>query len=286
MIPRRSEEAMAARRRRERVAMSADPALPVALLRTFSIRRVLRLSLRVGFTALPQLALLGIVFFLPVYLLVWLLPAATPATAGERTKGLGGIGLVALLTLFVMQGAVVALVFRKLRGERPDVFASIRSGVVRCVPIVAIAIVMALMNFVGAFFVGLLVAAIHPVCMILGIFPLLILVSWSVAIPATVVERISPFQALARSAELTKGQRLRIFGALLAFAFLFLFAAILAAEVVNAVTPVASRVRTIVSPVYSALFGSFLSVWPAVVYHELRETKEGIGLDQLASVFQ
>jgi len=37
---------------------------------------------------------------------------------------------------------------------------------------------------------------------------------------------------------------------------------------------------------FTAVLGSFPAVVPAVIYHELRESREGIGLDQLASVFQ
>jgi len=104
-----------------------------------------------------------------------------------------------------------------------------------------------------------------------------------VAQPVCVVERLGPNASLRRSRELTKGYRWAIFGL---FIFLFIVALLASVGAVTVITlligPVAGAVGQFVS---EAFIGAFGAVLYAVAYSGLREAKEGVSVDELASVF-
>jgi len=263
--------------------MEVDPAVDRVLRhRSFSVRSVVGGACRVWFTSLHHLLVIGVVFLAPAALLT-LIP-------GEETRIETRVGLVVLASIplsFLMQGAIVAFVFQRRLGERPRVFASIRSGLARTFAVLSVALITGFAIGVLMLFVGVLVRAFSPLFGLLNLLLIPLFVSWSVAIPAAVVEKLPATSAIARSMHLTKGARLKIFGAFLmmcalfyALEFVILLPLMLALRGVKLAETTWFFVAT------AMLLASFVSVWPAVVYHELRETKEGIGLEQLASVFQ
>ena len=100
--------------------------------------------------------------------------------------------------------------------------------------------------------------------------------------------------SLARSAELTKRKRLHVFAA---FAILLLLAAAISevlaqafrrfvtAPPATASGPEEPLQNLVVRGVAAVLGGIMGSVLPVVIYHDLHESKEGIGLEQLAGSF-
>jgi hypothetical protein len=263
----------------------ADPAsAPAVPMRRFSGRNVVNGSIRVWVTTLPQLTLICAAFLLPAFALSWL-----PIQSADRNRFEGLLGLVSAIAFFLTQGAIVALVFQKLREERPNVFASIRAGITRILSVLGIAFLVFLTISVSSFVVSLLIVAVSRSLALLTVllvpFFVLLFVGWSVAVPAAVVERLPPGRALARSMRLTKGVRLRIFGTLVPVAFVVFVGAFVSGLVVDSIDEGIGVVASI-RGVFWAVFGSLPSVWSVVAYHELRESKEGIGLEQLASVFQ
>jgi MFS family permease len=255
-------------------------------MRRFSGRNVVNGSIRVWATTLPQLTLICAAFLAPTFALSWFL-----RTGVGKEEFQGILGLVSSIAFFLTQSAIVALVFQKLRQERPNVFASLRAGITRIFSVLGIALVVCLTIFAFFFVVSALTVA-APDLFVLALFPVLfvpffvlLFVAWSVAVPAAVVERLSPGKALARSMRLTKGVRLRVFGTLVAVVFVVIVGGFVLGLVRGAIDE-EFGVITLIAGVFWAAFGSLLSVWSVVAYHELRESKEGIGLDQLASVFQ
>ena len=101
-----------------------------------------------------------------------------------------------------------------------------------------------------------------------------------------VVELFGPWSALARSARLTKGERGRIFVVWLVCLLVWWIFTALVTAVLDAFGNESGMSGVLVRLFFTAVLGSFPAVVPAVIYHELRESREGIGLDQLASVFQ
>src|SRR5262245_1805593 len=117
--------------------VAADPALVVPA-RSFSIGLVLRDSLRVWFTTLPKLALASVIAMAPWFGLLWLVALALKSGGGSggtpprreemrETVLLAALAtsLVVSLSLFAVQGAVVNLVFQKLRGQPTSVVKTV-----------------------------------------------------------------------------------------------------------------------------------------------------------------
>jgi len=119
---------------------------------------------------------------------------------------------------------------------------------------------------------------------------------WYVFVPSCVVERLGPIKSLNRSAELTKGCRLKIFALyLLFFAIIgglgtvgFIFVGVLSVLMIW-VSPFLLMFFLLFQPVIhiviSAPVMAFAQVMIAVTYYELRSVKEGISVDNLANVF-
>jgi hypothetical protein len=115
------------------------------------------------------------------------------------------------------------------------------------------------------------------------LFNLIISLVFHVALPAAIVERLGMFPALGRSARLTSGRRFTIFVASL---LLVLVTGIPAGIAEYAITTVKDPLAHLAAE--SAMqwfFGSLACVFPIVLYHELRRTKEGFGAEELAKAF-
>jgi hypothetical protein len=112
---------------------------------------------------------------------------------------------------------------------------------------------------------------------------LLALCVTAVAIPACVVEGLGPIRSLTRSAFLTRGDRWRVFGLLVE---LYGSAWVVETLVVEATTHFAGdRVAAIVSLPLQIAIGAFTAVATAVLYARLRVAREGVALEQVATVF-
>jgi hypothetical protein len=186
----------------------------------------------------------------------------------------------------VLQGAVIHATVSDLSGRRPTFGECLGTGFRFFLPLVVIGIIFA-------------------VCCVFGLFifivpGVLLALAWCVAAPAEVMERTGIFGSFARSAALTRNHR----GAILGLAFALLFAQWVVNSLISAVLGVgigASAAATVgvagnsfqnlfvyqtaTGLVLATLFASVGQAGVASVYFELRQTKEGIGAEQLAAVF-
>ena len=120
--------------------------------------------------------------------------------------------------------------------------------------------------------------------MLLLIVPGLILMTmWYVAVPACVVEGTGPVRSLGRSRELTAGYRWKMFGLIL----LVIVISVIGSMVVTLPAVFLAGIwgQLAVQLVWAGLSGGFGSVLIAVAYYYLRVAKEGVDVDQIASVF-
>src|SRR5262249_9754210 len=102
-------------------------------------------------------------------------------------------------------------------------------------------------------------------------------------VAACVVDRRGPISALGRSAQLTKGYRWRIFGLLL---LLVITSSVVSPIIKLVLSPLGSIVLTFLgSLAWSAIWGAYYAIAVAVSYHGLRVAKEGMDIEQIASVF-
>jgi hypothetical protein len=136
--------------------------------------------------------------------------------------------------------------------------------------------------------------------MLLIVPGLILMVIWSVAVPAKVVEKIGVFDAFTRSRDLTRGRRWPIFG-------LFVLYAIAAWDperpVLAAFAPFAlakgrpngrddggfassiSVIQLVADPLIATITTLVSTAGLATLYSELRGSREGVGPEALASVF-
>jgi len=184
--------------------------------------------------------------------------------------------LVAGLFGLILQGTVIYGTVTDLNNRRAGVVDCLSVGLRSFLPLLGIGI--------------LLYAAIIAGTMLLIVPGLMLAVAWCVAVPAYVVEQTSLFGAFGRSAELTRGNRWRIFGL-----FIIYFVAFLILELVTGMFGSVARMSSgggfslmqvvVVRPLLgigAALIGT---VGAAVLYVDLRQIKDGVGPEGLAAIF-
>ncbi len=154
--------------------------------------------------------------------------------------------------------------------------------------------------FIGTrkFFLVVGLAILTGVCITLGMLLLilpgiLIALSWSVAVPAALTEKLGIGDAIARSQALTKGHLSSIFIlwiylcllALGSFVSLWLISFLAVSLGIVSFVGDLAVVRAFTASGAHAILALFGSAGIASVYYELRSIKEGIGPETLAAVF-
>ncbi|RBW53455.1 hypothetical protein [Ruegeria sp. A3M17] len=107
---------------------------------------------------------------------------------------------------------------------------------------------------------------------------------FSVVAPAVVIEGAG-FGGLGRSAALTKGYRWPIFGALLLVGICAGIVNFLAGVFAGVLADVGSWAMIVGFSIIAALSAGLTGISIALIYARLREIKEGVTVDQIASVF-
>ena len=242
---------------------------------SFQIGRVLNNSFAVIGRNIVLCLGLGICFYaIPKFgLWLWYVesggPHLLPQTLLAQHPALVVIGCVFYLgVLAVLQTSIMRAAIVDMRGEKPsfsDCFG------------VALA---ALFPILGA---SLLVTLGVALGLILLIVPgIMLLLRWVVTMPVLIQEHRGILDSMARSRDLTKGSRWALLGLWLVL--------IVASAMVNFVT---SRTAVPLNAIFGALVDStakavvavFTSVVMAVTYVELRQIKEGTGVEQLEKIF-
>ncbi|MGA7239188.1 MAG: hypothetical protein WBY44_26135 [Bryobacteraceae bacterium] len=217
------------------------------------------------------LAFLGLVAILEAIPLIGL-PKLAPLLARP-----GGImanllvstvgGFVAMMFSALSQAVVVYATFQDLRGREVNPVESFSRGLGRVVPAIATSILEALAVAIG------LVLFLAP--------GLIALAAFSVALPICVVERAGPLRSLSRSAELTRGYWWPILGVALAI----IIVSAVVGLAIRAALPASGLPATIAAWAWNVFVTAYSSVYAANLYHDLRAVKEGIGIQEIASVF-
>lgn len=209
-----------------------------------------------------------------------------PETAVSAAFAVGPIvsGLLALVASSVTTGIIVLGAYDAWLGNPSRPGAYLGAALAAIVPLVVLSIVVNVVAGLG------LVLLILP-----GLY---VLSMWSVVTPAIVAEGAG-FGALGRSLQLTSGYRWSIVGLLVVLfviiiAIQFVVSAALGAAFgVSALAPTADQFATLTSLPYQlaaalpgALMAAFAAVLTAVLYARLKEIKEGVGYEDLGTVFE
>jgi hypothetical protein len=252
---------------------------------TFSMGRVASRTFSVlGRNALPFLGL-ALLAAAPQTVLGWYLvnslllggrvDPAIVFTAANWTQTLG-VQLIAIVVSFFLQAALVQATVVDLNGQPVSFGDALMTALRMLFPTVATALLMSLGLAAG---------------FVLLVFPgLMLLSAWAVVVPVLIVERKGIVGSFGRSAELTKGYRWPIFGLMAIF--------YIAIAIINlAMRPVFGIALFTTNFSFPLPYFVFLAAYRAVllavsatgtasIYYELRSVKEGIGPQQLASVFE
>lgn len=199
---------------------------------------------------------------------------------GQTTMGFVVVGvswLAWIVGAYVLQGMVVKVTVAGFNGKAMGIGDAFSAGIKLFLPLLGVGILVGLGTMLGA---------------LLFLVPGLILaVMWSVATAAVVVENRGVMESLQRSRELTKGHRWPIFGLAVILFLVSMIIGVVAGGVgaatggdffTGSVNLGVNMVTTALSNVLSSVIGA---AGVAALYYELRSVKEGVGPEQLASVF-
>jgi hypothetical protein len=234
----------------------------------FQVGRVLNRTSKVLSRNFLTFFIVTAVAYLPTALMTKSPPEA--AAISWQDVALPIAGFLLLMVLSVLAQAVVLYgAFQDMRGQPVSLAESVQVGLRRFFPVVWMAIAMTVLVMIG--FALLLVPG------------LILLTMWFVGTPVCVVEQRGPLASLGRSQQLTKGHGWKIFGLMLALL-------IVSATVTPVIDSVLAEVggaalAFVVGLIWNAVWGAFYAIAVVVTYHDLRVAKEGINIEQIASVF-
>jgi hypothetical protein len=201
-------------------------------------------------------------------------PGATPSI-GQSLQMAWAIPVL-LVGNLILQAALMHGAVADMTGRQASLGACLATGLRKFLPLLGLSIVMGVALMFG--FILLLVPGIMMAC------------AWAVAGPVLIAEG-GVFRALGRSAELTRGNRWRIFGLFLIYGVAaFVIQMVLTMLIVGVAARgspqgVVFLTNTVVSPIISLISGVIVTTGGAVLYATLRRLREGVGVDALASIF-
>lgn len=244
--------------------------------------RVLSRAVPLWFRTLPQLLIAVAIVHVPLATLQWLLKNGG-GTAKAVTSALGYLEIFTGSEL--TESFVVHLVFQRLRGAPVELGRSIAIGARRFPTILGIGLLVNLPNFAHVILEdsgphgSLLTFAFLAVNLVL-------LLLFCVASPVAVVERLGVLASLRRSRELSRGSRSVVFGVYVIGGLMLALCGLVAGVVLHFLPWGESDLFEFIrDTAVAVVVASFFVVFPIVLYHDLRESKEGIGLDEIAAVF-
>jgi uncharacterized membrane protein len=236
----------------------------------FRVGRVLSQTMSVLSHRFLTFFIVSFVAFVPVIVL----QKATASVERDPSQALTMVGvslamLVLMLVLNMLSSAVILHgAFQDMRNRPVSLAESLQVGLRRFLPLMGLAFLVALLMVIGLIFL-----------IIPGLFLYTI---WFVSVAACVVERTGAWASMRRSRELTKGHRWKVFGIVLLLILLSLVNPLLQLVLTAAAGETLALIGT---AIWTAIGSAFSSVIIAVTYYELRAAKEGIDIEQIASVF-
>ncbi len=236
----------------------------------FRVGRVLATSFRLLIGNLGKFILLGMLAASPLLLMLLVAPRrGQPVNLHDFVRPTGSIAILFSLLLVICEAAVIYGAFQAIRGRDFSIGDSIGRGLQRFFPVLGVGVCFAFLFAVG------LVLLVIPAFIFLAMF--------FVAIPACVVEGLGPIRSLGRSRELTRGHRWRVFGLYLVVGLLAGLPRIPIEMIVGSIGgPILAG---LIGFLYSATLTAFELLTFVVAYHDLRVAKEGVDIEQMASVF-
>ena len=205
-------------------------------------------------------------------------PLAPPGVFSGAVLGLI-IALIAILPLFLLQAALTRASIDDLTGKPVSIPNAVQTGLQKLLPLLGLALLVGLGVGVG---------------MMLFIVPGLILATcWIVASPVLVVERAGVWQAMQRSLALTRNHRWAMFGIIVLYFVASIVLGAIEGLVLTGSVGLSAMAALQTPGIAFGLLNAVVqtgvmmisTVAVAAIYFELRRIKEGVGVTELASVF-
>ncbi|MEZ5667586.1 MAG: glycerophosphoryl diester phosphodiesterase membrane domain-containing protein [Alphaproteobacteria bacterium] len=257
------------------------------LIRGFSFGDVVGGAFGVFFRNFLMFVLIAAIVNAPLLLYVHY---ASPPTTQNAALAQGVLVFVIQLVCSALTAAMLVYsTAQTLRGRPRNVGATISNGFAVLFPAIGVSLVFgigvalaALAAGVPAFVTGSPWLLVIPV-----VVALIVVTRWWVAVPAVVIEREGVFAAIGRSSELTKGSRWTVFGIILVFGVISWLVNFVVLKTVGPgyAQPADTTTFLIVDWVATAILSALSSALGGVAYFALRVDKEGLDIDQVASVF-
>jgi hypothetical protein len=234
--------------------------------REFRVGGALDKAISVFFRNILPFSLLSFVAWLPAGYLTF----ASLGLAPEQRAGVQGLAaIIGLLFQLVAMAAVLQATFQDLRGRQVNMGTSIMHGLKRFFPLIGGVLLIALGAGLG------LVLLVIP-----GI---MLIVRWYIFAPVCVVEKLGPLASMKRSAELTEGNRWKLFALIV---IIGVIGAIASGLIVLALATTLSPMAALgAQGIWRAVWSAFTNVLTVVIYLDLRQAKEGADIESIASVF-
>lgn len=240
-------------------------------------------------TALPQLLLVAALVQAPLVALRWWTRDAE-AEATLRGAAARALPLADLALSAVAQAGAVGIVLQRLRGLRPDALRSLRAGSRRLGTALGITAILNAPNGLNALLEALSLKAVAATDaphlgvwdVTIAVFAFVVSIFLCVPIPVALVEERGVIASIGRSWILTRGHRFTIW-------WLYFLLALVIGGVYALLQflplPAKGAVSFALYECGNLLLTSFNCALPIVIFHVLRETREGIGSERLAEVF-
>jgi hypothetical protein len=188
--------------------------------------------------------------------------------------GFGALLLASLTLSSLLAGLVATLRVANAQG-RGDAVPLGFAAALRCLP----ALLVFDLFYILALLAGLAVLVVPG---------LIIATAWAAGGPALVAENLSPWRAIIRSAELTKGHRWHVFGVLLVAAAVLALTGFAVQSSIAALTgrEVAGLFyATVLGPLNGLIYDAPMAVLTAAIYVELRRLNMDLDAGSVSEVF-
>jgi hypothetical protein len=234
--------------------------------REFRVGGALDKAISVFFRNILPFSLLSLVAWLPAGFLMF---TALGLPLEQRNGLIGLSSIVGLLFQLVAMAAILQATFQDLRGRPVNMGTSIMHGLNRFFPLIGGIFLIAIGAMLG------LVLLVIP-----GI---MLIVRWYIFAPVCVVEKLGPLASMKRSAQLTEGNRWKLFALIV---ILGIIGAIASALIVLALSATLSPMAALgMRGIWQAVWSAFTNVLTVVIYLDLRRAKDGADIESIASVF-
>lgn len=195
----------------------------------------------------------------------------------------------------ILSGMVIYVAFKRLMREPSSIGTAVATGMRRFVPLFVVGLitgVLAALPLVGILLVDIDGENAERAVMLAGLAgfaviatTVIVTMMFSAAAGAIVVESLGPLAAMKRSLVLTKGCRFKIFICLILVGIIVAIVGALLLMIGGASLADLADLSVATSILITVLTTPLSSTLSAVIYHDLRATKEGVDVAELSRVF-